>query len=111
MIGHYDPEITKEYRKSGRFLDRGSKVYVRKDGSLRIRLAGRDKSNLRLACFEKDGWQCVEEGNSPCKGNLEMSHEPAISDPEGSDEISKVFTRCHFHHTEFDHHGVKWSKK
>ena len=108
MIGHYDPELTAEYRKSGRFEDRGSRAYIRKEGSLRLVLAGRDKSNLREQCFERDGFRCVDRPD--CAGRLEMSHTPPMSDPEGSDEIDKVRTRCKRHHAEYDHHAVKWSR-
>jgi len=111
VIGHLDPWLTRSRRKSGEFKDKRSAVYVRKDGSLRIRLFGKDKSNLRDECFTRDGWDCVDDQTAlSCEGLLEMSHQPPISDPEGSDEIDKVRTRCKKHHAEFDHHAVRWSK-
>ena len=109
-IGHYDPHLTRMRRAHGEFTDRRSKVYVRKDGSLRIRLFGRDKSNLRDDCFARDRYKCMDPDSMPCDGKLEMSHNPPISNPDGSDELDKVETRCTFHHSLFDHHSVKWSK-
>ena len=103
MIGHLDPEITASYR----WFDRRSKVYVRKDGSHRIVLAGRDKSNLREDCFARDGYQCVDRGDLlMCRGRLELSHTPPMSDPEGSDELDKVKARCDRHHKVYDNRWI-----
>ena len=106
-FGHFDKELTKQYRKEGKFVSRDSMVLVRKDGSLRIELHGDDASNLRFACFTRDRWKCVggSMGENHCHGHLEMSHDPAMSKSEGSDVLSQVFTRCWRHHVLFDKKG------
>lgn len=105
-FGHEDKQLTTEYRKSGRFQCRRSRVLVRWDGSHRLLLSGVDKSNLRTACFERDGFRCVDAGDGhTCQGPLEMSHDPAMSKSEGSDVLEQVFCRCWRHHVLLDGHG------
>lgn len=106
-FGHEDPELAAQFRVAGRFKDPGSRVLVRKDGSLRLELAGCDMSELREMRFSMDRFTCVDGGGIGwgCKGRLELSHDPARSKSEGSDEIDKVFTRCQFHHRKLDFHG------
>lgn len=105
-FGSEDAEFTKQYRRNKQFLDPESKVLVRLDGTYRIVLAGRDKSNLRAACFERDHYRCVDAGDGHiCYGPLQMSHFPAMSKSEGSDILEQVFTRCWRHHILLDGHG------
>lgn len=105
-FGHWDKELTKQYRKEGRFEDRNSKVLVRRDGTLRIVLAGIDKSRLRSACLARDGYDCVDRGDGhKCHGPLQMSHWPPMSKSEGSDVLNQVFTRCWRAHILLDGHG------
>ena len=106
VIGRYDPELTAQYRKDYGWTSSESSVYLRKDGSHRIVLAGLDKSRLRNDCFARDHWQCVDRGNGlNCKGRLELSHWPPMSKPEGSDQLDQVFCRCQKHHRLKDLHG------
>lgn len=105
-FGSEDVELTRQYRKEKRFLDRRSKVLIRLDGTQRFVFAGVDKTNLRNQCFERDAHQCVDAGNGhTCYGPLQMSHFPAMSKSEGSDVLEQVFTRCWRHHVLLDGHG------
>jgi hypothetical protein len=104
-FGHLDQTLTKEARKSGRFLDKRSMVLRRMDGSYRIVLFGMDKVRLRVDCFLRDSDQCVDRRKSPCHGWLELSHDPPMSKSEGSDVLEQVFCRCVKHHRELDLHG------
>ena len=110
-FGHLDSEATKDARRNGRFLCRDSRVLRRMDGSERIELRWVDKSNLRAACFERDGQKCVDrhkdaiDEKSRCSGPLQMSHWPPMSKSEGSDVLEQVFTRCWRHHVLLDGHG------
>lgn len=103
-FGHEDKQLTIEYRKSGRFQSRGSKVLVRWDGSLRIVLQGIDKTNLRLECFTRDNYTCVDRNDGhTCHGPLQMSHDPAMGKSGGSDVLEQVFCRCWRAHVKLDH--------
>lgn len=108
-FGHEDKERAAEYRKSGRFVDRRSKVFIRKDGTERIVLQGTDKIRLREKCLARDGWKCVDAGKDGvmCHWKLDMSHDPAMSKSEGSDVLEQVRTRCRWHHNIFDRHDVR----
>ena len=106
-FGHENLELAAQYRAEGRFKDPNSRVLVRKDGSLRFELAGRDMSALHDLRFALDNWTCVDGQGIGwgCKGRLELSHWPPRSKSEASDEIDKVFTRCQKHHRLKDGHG------
>jgi hypothetical protein len=107
-FGQKDGAATREAYEDGRFLDakKRSQVLRRMDGSSRIELRGIDATNLRLACFERDHYRCVDEGNGhECHGPLQMSHNPPMSKSEGSDVLDQVQTRCWRHHILLDGHG------
>lgn len=104
----FDRELT----KAAKFKDRRSKIGRRADGTLLVRLAGKDMQNLRDKAFElyqEDGitmcwdhtfsWQ-----TNTCKGPLELSHDKPRGQG-GSDVIENVRPRCRYHHRLRDLHG------
>lgn len=103
--------------KAAGFKDRRSKIGIRADGTFRYDLAGVDKSALRDRVFHRDFYTCVDAkvtknrvDDRQCSGPLEMSHEPAMSKSEGSDEEKSCFCRCRFHHRKLDNNYVKFKK-
>lgn len=106
-FGHPEVLLAKAFREQGRFKCRDSRVLRRKDGTLRFELRGKDKSDLREACFERDNYTCVDHADGRiCGGPLQMSHFPPMSKSEGSDEIGQVFCRCQKHHVWLDLRGM-----
>jgi len=107
-FGHLDSEATKDAYRNGRFTDKKkrSRVLRRMDGTVRIELSGIDSTNLRIACFERDHYKCVDAGDGhACYGFLQMSHWPPMSKSEGSDVLEQVACRCWRHHVLLDGHG------
>lgn len=94
--------------KIAHFKDRRSKIGIRHDGSMLVRLAGKDMEALREEVFERDGC-CVEFAGpyateNHCMGKLELSHDIPRG-RGGSDTPENTHCRCTKHHRLRDGHG------
>jgi hypothetical protein len=103
--------------KEAHFLDRRSVIGRRMDGSLHVRLFGRDMIALHERVFERDGHRCVDCG-WPYAGrswtycelvqrgdiHLELSHNIPRG-RGGSDTEENTACRCRICHRKRDLHG------
>jgi hypothetical protein len=94
------------------FLDPRSKIGVRLDGSLLVRLEGRDKSNLRADCLVRDRYTCTKCGRFRRDEELDMHHIQHLGEG-GGDILENVTTRCKWGNCHRGEHGqvqFHWSK-
>ena len=88
---------------------KGSQIGVKPDGSILVRLKGKDMSELHERVFDRDGWVCVEGKDIwqiGCSGPLELSHDVPRG-RGGSDTEENTHVRCKKHHMLRDNVYVK----